>query len=141
MFNVNMSEAMKSLRNLTENYNYSFNISNYPSIQKLTDISVNVNETNKTVDAFFTFINDYWGKLMGEWFYIFLIYFTVGIVYVKMKSIFPTTLALLLLSVAIMGASMAGIASLSMPAMFVLYISLVLGFAGVLYALFVGRSI
>lgn len=141
MFNVNMSEAMKSLRNLTENYNYSFNISNYPSIQKLTNISVNVNETNKTVDAFFTFINDYWGKLMGEWFYIFLIYFTVGIVYVKTKSIFPTTLALLLLSVAIMGASMAGIASLSMPVMFVLYISLVLSFAGVLYALFVGRSI
>lgn len=135
---VNFTEALKTIRNFNSNFNWSFNLSVYPKIENFTKL--NMTDTQNTTRYFFTGISDYWLAVMGSWFYVFLIYFTCGLIYVKSKSIFPTSLAMLLMSILVAAPATAGTFYVPVEVLIVLYVSLVLAFAGVLYSLFVGRS-
>lgn len=135
--NINWSNALKSVKNFSNNFNWSFNLSDYPSIENFTKL--NVSDPSTSTRYFFTPISDYWVALMGSWFYVFLIYFTCGIVYVKSKSIYPTSIAMLLLATLVAAPATAGTLYVPYEVLIVLYVSTVLALAGVLYSLFVGR--
>ncbi|RLI82697.1 hypothetical protein DRP04_03370 [Archaeoglobales archaeon] len=143
-FTINSSEAFKSLRNFTANFNWSFNLSDYPSIENMTKIQLSNNTSivNESVQHFFTPIGDYWIKASGleAWFYMFLVYFTVGVIWIKTKSMFPTAMALLLFATLIALPATTGQIYVPLEVLTVLYVSLVIGIAGVLYSLLVGRT-
>jgi len=101
--------------------NYSvFNISNYQSIINFTNLSNPVN--------FFLPVKDVWMSVMGNWFFTFIIFVTCGVVYIKSRSIFPTSLILLLMSATM-------IAVMPHEVGIVMYLALVLAIFGVLYGL------
>lgn len=100
----------------------AFNISNYSAIMNFTNLS--------KPEAFFSPVQEVWLGTMGAWFYAFMMFMTVGVVYIKSKSIFPTSLVLLILS-AVMVAAMPAEVGL------VMYLALVLAIFGVLYGLLV----
>jgi len=108
-------------------YNVSINInlSTYPHLQNFTNLS--------NVEQFFTPVY-WWTDVLGNWFYTFILYVTVGMVFLKTKSIFAAALVLLLLSSVM-------VALIPHEAGLVVYLSLVLALFGVLYKLLRGESI
>ena len=108
-----------TLPNLTSP-GWNFNLSNYTEIKQFMNMS---NASDYFIPV------KYWTNVMGAWFYVMIVYLTIGMVFVKTRSIFPTSIALLFLS-AVMAAN------LPTPVSLVLYSSLVLGVFGVLYSIF-----
>ncbi|MBP2029375.1 hypothetical protein J2755_000295 [Methanohalophilus levihalophilus] len=106
-------------------YNDSaFNLSNYPSIMNFTDLT--------SPDAFMVPVTDVWIVAFGDWFYVILMMICVGYVLIKSRSIFPTSLTLLLLSAI-------GAYSIPTEVVYVMYLMLVLSLFGALYGFFEDR--
>ena len=115
----------ENLSNITiPDYNLSINInlSNYSMIQNFTNLS--------SVELFFTPIF-WWQDVLGNWFFTLIYFITVGMVYLKTNSIFPTALTMLLLSATM-------IALMPYEAGLIIYLGLVLGVFAVLYLLIRG---
>ncbi len=129
---VNWSQALQEINNVSK-LNWTFNVTNYPAINNLTHL--NTSNVTSFFNGFMTPITAVWVANLHEWFYVLLIYFTVGVVYIKSRSVFPTALVLLFMSIAVM----LGVA-VTLPVKVALYVSLGLALTGVLYGLLVGRS-
>lgn len=139
MVQINQSEAFKSMNNLKENFNYSFNVSDYPALTNMTNSSAL--ETPATAaQSLFTPINSYWASpsLWGPWFYVALIVFTVGTIYAKSQNIFRTSIAMLFMSLiaAVPGAT--GAIYIPSTALYTLYIFTGIALTGALYSMWVG---
>ena len=91
----NHTEAYQSLNNM-RNANLSINLSNYPAIQNMTNSSA-LDEPGAAANAIFTPINSFWASpaVWGSWFYVILIFFTVGVIYIKSQSLHRTSIAML----------------------------------------------
>ena len=106
--------------NLSQINESAFNISNYSAIMNFTNLT--------SPEAFFSPIKEVWLSAMGNWFYTLLLFMTVGVVYIKTQSIFPTSLVLLILSAVMIVAMPAEVG-------YIMYLALVLAIFGVLYGL------
>lgn len=111
-------------------YNYSWdnltmtNVTDYSRITNFTNMS--------SYNSFFVPVNEVWIAAMAGWFWLLIIFLTTGVVLIKSRSIFPTSLTLLLLSAVLVSAVPSVVASL-------LYLLMVLGFFGALWGLFESR--
>ncbi|WP_342305530.1 hypothetical protein [Methanolobus sp. ZRKC5] len=103
-----------------------FNVSNYPSIMKFTNLS--------SYDAFFTPFTDVWiNQVYGDWWWLIVLFVTVGITLVKYQEVFAPSLVLLIVSAVLTKAVPAEV-------QVVLYLLMILGLLGVLYGWFEGRG-
>lgn len=100
------------------------NVSDYPRITNFTNMS--------NYNSFFVPINEVWIPIMGGWFWVLIIFLTTGAVLIKSRSIFPSSLTLLILSSVLVTAVPPVVASL-------LYLLMVLGFFGALWGFFESR--
>lgn len=127
-----------------ENFTWSFDMDNYSSIQNMTNIQMNPagNETitENSIKAFFTPISDYWvaSSVMGAWFYVLIMLFTVGVVYGKTKRLEPTAITMLILSMIAAVPATTGDWVLPIEVLGIVYTCTALSVAGVLYSAFTG---
>jgi hypothetical protein len=133
----NQTEAFKSLNSFS-NMNYSFNVSNYPAITQMTNSSAADNATS-AANSIFTPITYYWVGTWGSWFYVLLIIFTVGTIYIKSQSVHRTSIALLFMSLLAVVPGTAGALYIPSVALYTLYILTGFALLGVLYSFWVGE--
>jgi uncharacterized membrane protein len=136
----NKSEAFESLNNMHESFNYTFNTSDYPAISNMTNSSV-VDDPGAVANGIFTPINSFWASpaVWGSWFYVFLIFFTVGTVYIKSQSIHRASIIMLFLSLIAVVPGSTGALYIPSAALHTLYIFSAVSLAGVLYSFWVGE--
>ena len=136
----NQSAAFESLNNMHESFNYTFNTSDYPAISNMTNSSV-VDDPGAVANSIFTPINSFWASpaVWGSWFYVFLIFFTVGTVYIKSQSIHRASIIMLFLSLIAVVPGSTGALYIPSTALHTLYIFSAVGLAGVLYSFWVGE--
>lgn len=134
----NQTEAYQSLNNM-RNANISINLSNYPAIQNMTNSSA-LDEPGAAANAIFTPINSFWASpaVWGSWFYVILIFFTVGVIYIKSQSLHRTSIAMLLLSLVAVVPGSTGALYIPSTALHTLWIFSAIGLAGVLYSFWAG---
>lgn len=134
----NREAAFQSLNKIRE-ANISVNLDNYSTLQNMS-FNGTVNSTNETAKAIFTPITDFWASpaVWGSWFYVVLIFFTVGMVYVKSQNIFRTSIVMLLMSLLAVVPSQIGAYYIPSTALHTLYILTGLSVAGILYTVLVG---
>lgn len=116
------------MSNTSLNYSWDItttNITDYDSITNFTNMS--------NYNSFFVPINEVWIPAMSGWFWLIIIFLTTGVVLIKSRSMFPTSLTLLLLCSVLVSAVPVEIAS-------IMYLLMVLGFFGVLWGLFESRG-
>lgn len=135
----NKSEAFSSLNNMKENLSWSFNETNYAAIQQMTNASA-ADDPTSTAQSIFTPINSFWASsaVYGSWFYVLLIFLTVGTVYVKSQNLFRTCITMLFMGLLASAPGAAGIIYIPSQALHTLYILTAIGLAGVLYSFWVG---
>lgn len=135
----NRTEAFESINNMHDSYNYTFNTSNYSAISNMTNSSV-VDDPGAAAQSIFTPINSYWASsaVWGSWFYVFLIFFTVGTIYIKSQSIHRASIAMLFMSLLAVVPGSTGALYIPSIALHTLYIFSAVGLAGVLYSFWVG---
>ncbi|NPA86795.1 MAG: hypothetical protein GXO00_02190 [Candidatus Diapherotrites archaeon] len=68
----------------------SLSVTRYSSILNYTNLS--------SYSAFFSPIKDVWMSSLHSWFFAFVIFITCGVTYIKMRSLFPTAIVMLLIS-------------------------------------------
>ena len=103
------------------------------SMSNMSDYSRITNFTNMSnYNSFFVPVNEVWIPAMAGWFWVLIIFLTTGVVLIKSRSIFRTSLVLLILSAVLVSAVPPVVASL-------LYLLMVLGFFGALWGLFESR--
>jgi len=136
----NKSAAFESLNNMHASFNYTFNTSDYPAISNMTNASV-VDDPGAVANSIFTPINSFWASpaVWGSWFYVFLIFFTVGTVYIKSQSIHRASIIMLFLSLIAVVPGSTGALYIPSAALHTLYIFSAVGLAGVLYSFWVGE--
>jgi hypothetical protein len=130
--------AFQSLNNI-RNLNMSIDLTSYPAIQNMTNATA-LDNPNTAVQSLFTPINSFWASssIWGSWFYVILIIFTVGIVYIKSQSLHRTSIAMLLLSLLAIAPNSSGNLYIPVSALHTLYIFTGIALAGVLYSFWVG---
>ncbi len=135
----NRSAAFESLNNMHKSFNYTFNTSDYPAISNMTNSSV-VDDPGAVANSIFTPINSFWASpaVWGPWFYVLLIFFTVGTIYVKSQSIHRASMIMLFLSLIAAVPGSSGAIYIPSTALHTLYIFSAVGLAGVLYSFWVG---
>lgn len=136
MSDFNTSNATKSIDNLQQ-MNLTYNdISAYPGFDKL--LSVDENNTTAMIDAMFIPVNSYWAtdNALGSWFYVVIIIFTVGITYIKTKTMETTSLVLLILSLMVAVPATAGTFIVPSAVLYLMYMCVVLGLVGIFGGLF-----
>ena len=144
MYNYSREDAFRSMDNFHENFSWSYDMDNYSSIQNMTNIQMNPtgNETitENSIKSFFTPISDYWvaGSVMGAWFYVIIMLFTVGVVYGKTKRLEPTAITMLILSMIAAVPATTGDWVLPVEVLGIVYTCTALSVAGVLYSTFTG---
>ncbi|AKB47393.1 hypothetical protein MSKOL_1616 [Methanosarcina sp. Kolksee] len=133
----NRTEAFESLHNLQQ-ANVSVNLSNYSSIQKMTNASA-LDNTSTAASSIFTPITDFWAgpALWGSWFYVALIFFTIGMIYVKSQNLFRTCTAMLFMGLCAVAPESLGVIYIPSAALYTLYVLTGVGLAGVLYQMWV----
>lgn len=138
MESYNQTAAFQSLNNI-RSANFSFNLSNYPAIQNMTNASA-LDDPTTAANAIFTPINSFWASpaLWGSWFYVMLIFFSVGVIYIKSQSLHRTSIAMLLLSLLAVVPGSTGALYIPSTALHTLYIFSSVGLAGVLYSFWAG---
>lgn len=137
MSNFNMSNATKSMDNLRQ-MNLTYNdIETYPGFDKL--FTVDENNTTAMIDAAFIPVNSYWAtdNALGSWFYAVLIIFTVGITYVKTKTMETTSLVLLILALMVALPATVGVFVVPTAMLYLMYICVLLGLVGIFGGLFI----
>jgi hypothetical protein len=136
--NYNQSEAFSSLNNMN-NANISINLSNYPALQNMTNSSA-LDNPDTAVQTIFTPITSVWASssLWGSWFYVLLIFFTVGTVYIKSQSLHRTCIVMLFMSLLAVVPGSSGALYIPSTALHLLYVLTGVGLAGVLYSFWVG---
>lgn len=134
----NHTAAFQSMNNLRQ-ADININISNYSSINQMTNASAADNAT-LAANSIFTPITSFWASsaVWGSWFYVLLIFFTVGVVYIKSQSLHRTSIAMLFMGLLAVAPNSAGALYIPSSALYTLYIFSGLGLAGVLYTLWVG---
>lgn len=135
---MNHTAAFQSLNNL-KSANISINLSNYTAIQNMTNASA-LDEPGAAANAIFTPINSFWASasIWGSWFYVLVIFFTVGTIYIKSQSLHRTSIAMLLLSLLAVVPGSTGALYIPSTALHTLYIFSAVGLAGVLYSFWAG---
>lgn len=135
----NRETAFQSMNNLRES-NLSVNVSNYSAIQQMTNGSAADNATTAAI-SIFTPINSFWASnaVFGSWFYVLLIFFTIGTVYIKSQSLHRTCLVMLFMGLLAVAPNSAGVLYIPSTALYTLYIFSGLGLLGVLYSFWVGE--
>lgn len=114
------------MSNITQIDPEAFNITAYPSIMKFTNLS--------SYDAIFTPFTDIWiAQVYGAWWWVLVLFVTVGTTLVKSKEIFPTAFVLLIVSAILSQAVPPEIQT-------IMYLLMVLGFFGALYGWFEDRN-
>lgn len=138
MQDYDRAAAFQSLNNI-RNFNMSIDLNSYPAIQNMTNSSA-LDNPQTAAETLFTPVNSYWASsaAWGSWFYVFLIIFTVGIVYIKSQSLHRTSIAMLLMSLLAIAPNSAGVLYIPAAALHTLYIFTGLSLAGVLYTFWVG---
>lgn len=129
----NHTAASQSL-NALNNANLSINLSNYSSINKMTQVE-DVNNATQVANSIFTPISDFWASnaLWGSWFYVILIFFTIGTVYIKSQDLHRTCIAMLYMGLLAVAPASVGIIYIPSSALYALYIMTGAALAGVLY--------
>lgn len=135
----NRTEAFESINNMHDSYNYTFNTSNYSTISNMTNSSV-VDDPGAAAQSIFSPINSFWASsaVWGSWLYVFLIFFTVGTIYIKSQSIHRASIAMLFMSLLAVVPGSSGALYIPSTALHTLYIFSAIGLAGVLYSFWVG---
>lgn len=137
MSNFNMSNATKSMDNLRQ-LNLTYNdIETYPGFDKL--FAVDENNTTAMIDAMFIPINSYWAtdNALGAWFYAVIVIFTVGITYIKTKTMETTSLVLLILALMVAVPATAGTFVVPIAMLYLMYMCVVLALVGIFGSLFI----
>lgn len=134
----NRTEAFQSLNSFKES-NISVNVSDYPAIQQMTNATA-ADNASTAAQSIFTPINSFWASssVFGSWFYVLLIFFTVGVVYIKSQSLHRTSLAMLFMGLLAVAPNSAGVLYIPSTALYALYILTGLGLLGVFYSFWVG---
>lgn len=134
----NQTAAFQSLNNM-RSADVSINLSNYTAIQNMTNASA-LDEPGAAANAIFTPINSFWASpsLWGPWFYVMLIFFSVGVIYIKSQSLHRTSIAMLLMSLLAVVPGSTGALYIPSTALHTLYIFSAVGLAGVLYSFWAG---
>lgn len=134
----NRTAAYQSMNNL-KNVNLSSNLSNYPAIQQMTNGTA-ADNASTAAQSIFTPISSFWASssVYGSWFYVLLIFFTVGVVYTKSQSLHRASIAMLFMGLLAVAPNSAGVLYIPSTALYTLYIFTGLGLAGVLYSAWVG---
>lgn len=134
----NKTAAHSSLNNL-QNFNMSIDLNKYPAIHNLTNASA-LNTPDTAVQTLFTPINSFWAapNLWGSWFYVLLIFFTVGTVYIKSQSLHRTCIVMLFMSLLAAAPGASGALYIPASALHLLYVLSGVALAGILYAFWVG---
>lgn len=140
--NYNRTEAFKSINNMHESFNYSYNLSNYSSLSNMTNASVldDPEPAGAVANSIFTPINSFWASpaVWGSWFYVFLIFFTVGTIYIKSQSLHRASIIMLFMSLLAVVPGSTGALYIPSTALHTLYIFSAVGLAGVLYSFWAG---
>ncbi|AKB79123.1 hypothetical protein MSHOH_2640 [Methanosarcina horonobensis HB-1 = JCM 15518] len=138
----NKSEAFKSINNMHGNYNYTFNLSDYPALSNMTNASVldDPEPAGAVANSIFTPINSFWASpaVWGSWFYVLLIFLTVGTVYIKSQSLHRTSIIMLFMSLLAVVPGSTGAIYIPATALHTLYIFSAIALMGVLYSFWVG---
>lgn len=123
--------------NNIKNFNMTIDLTSYPAIQNMTN-STALETPQTAANAIFTPVNSFWasGAVWGSWFYVILIIFTVGIVYVKSQSLHRTSIVMLFMSLLAVGSS--GVLYIPATALHTLYVFTGIAVAGTLYSFWVG---
>ena len=118
--------------------NISVNLSNYSSIQKMTNASA-LDNASTAASSIFTPITDIWAgpALWGSWFYVALIFFTVSMIYVKSQNLFRTCTAMLFMGLCAVAPESLGVIYIPSAALYTLYVLTGVGLAGALYQIWV----
>lgn len=134
----NRTAAFQSLNNI-KNSSTSVNLSNYPAIQQMTNSTAGDNTTT-AINSIFTPISSFWASssVYSSWFYVILIFFTIGVVYVKSQSLHRTCIAMLFMGLLAVAPNTAGVLYIPSSALYTLYVLTGLGLLGVLYSFWVG---
>lgn len=135
----NKTEAFRSLNNMNENLSWKFNESNYTAIQQMTNANA-ADSPATAAQSIFTPINSFWASsaVYGSWFYVLLIFLTVGTVYIKSQNLFRTCITMLFMGLIASAPGATGVIYIPSQALHTLYILTAVGLVGVLYTFWVG---
>ena len=127
------TKSMTNMKNLTLAYK---TIDDYPGFSKLA--AVDENNTTALIEAFLMPVNSYWttDNALGAWFYALLVILTVGVTYIKTKTLETTSLVLLILSLMVAVPATAGTFIVPTAMLYLMYMCVVLGVAGIFGGLF-----
>lgn len=135
----NKTEAFRSLNNMNENLSWKFNESNYTAIQQMTNANA-ADSPATAAQSIFTPINSFWASsaVYGSWFYVLLIFLTVGTVYIKSQNLFRTCITMLFMGLIASAPGATGVIYIPSQALHTLYILTAVALVGVLYSFWVG---
>jgi hypothetical protein len=127
------TKSMTNMKNVTLTYK---SVDEYPGFNKL--MAVDENNTTAMIEAFLMPVNSYWttDNALGAWFYALLVILTVGVTYIKTKTLETTSLVLLILSLMVAVPATAGTFIVPTAMLYLMYMCVVLGVAGIFGGLF-----
>lgn len=144
MYNYSREDARASLDGMRDNFTWSYDPANYDSINNMTNLTPRGNETatDAAIRAVSTPYKDYWidPAALGYWFYVAIVFFTVGVVYVKTKNIGNAAITMLLCSMLIIGPESAGALIVPAGIINIFYVMTALSLAAVLMSGLAGRG-
>lgn len=134
----NKTAAYSSLNNM-KSVNTSIDLNNYPAITNLTNSSA-LNTPDTAVQTLFTPINSFWASnaLWGSWFYVLLIFFTIGTVYIKSQSLHRTCIVMLFMGLLAAAPGASGVLYIPSAALHLIYVLTGIALAGIIYTAWVG---
>ena len=144
IYDYNKSDAFKSIHGFRDDYDWSFNVTDYNNIENLTAMQMGADNTSvaeASINAFFTPITGYWVNLsgFGAWFYVLVMFFTCGTVFIKSKGdLHVTSVAMLVMSIVVAGPATLGTFVIPAEIIGLLYTLIALSLGFILYNLFAG---
>ncbi|MDI9395806.1 MAG: hypothetical protein QM426_10530 [Euryarchaeota archaeon] len=140
MSDYNRTEAFKSINNVRDNFNYSFNLTEDPVLGNLTNATA-LEQPDTAAKTLFIPISEFWARpdVWGSYFYVGLIIFTVGSIYAKSQNLFRTSIAMLIMSLIVAVPGTTGAFYIPSVALHTLYVFTGISIAGVLYSMWVGE--
>jgi len=137
-WDYNKSDAFASINNMHDNFSWRFNHSNYTEMQNMTQTPLsadNATLAENSLNAIFTPITGYWAApgALGAWFYVILMFVTVGMIYGKTKQLETAALSMLILSLVVALPATTGTWHVPAEVLYILYVGIALSIAGGLY--------
>lgn len=144
IYDYNRTDAFKSVRGMHDNLDWSFNVTDYSNIENITMMQMSADNTSvaeSSIRSFFTPITGYWVEMsaFGAWFYVLVMFFTCGTVFIKSKGdLHVTSVAMLAMSIIVAVPATAGAFVIPAEIISLLYVLIAISLAFILYNLFAG---